>query len=137
MKKLLAIFFLFLISCEQSNTICATDKLYGNWAFVGMYPGRLTKIDTLRKNNFTSVYGTQNCIYSKSGIYVNDQGDYKTTGNFTIDNQGCIIKQFDDNDKKGDTLNLEITYLDNQYLLVVANTDISSFSYFYKRNKSD
>jgi hypothetical protein len=112
---------------------CYPDKLYGDWIYLASYKCRLTQIDTLKKESFKSNYGTPSMTYNKTGVYINNQGDYKTSGKFLIDTKSCLLKEFDDNGAKGDTSYFEITYLDNKYLLVVRTQDNYSASYFYKR----
>ena len=125
------LYLLFTAVLTNQVETCAVDKLYGEWIFLNVYSGKLISIDTLPKNSFESNYGTPKWSYLKTGKYINDQGDYKTEGQFTVNFENCTIKTFNDNDIKGDTLAFEITYLDSQYLMI-ANMDKET-SYFYKR----
>lgn len=100
-----------------------------------MYTGRLTKIDSLKKEPFKSKYGTPTYTYNKSGTYIDNQGDYTTTGKYIVDTKKCLIKTFDDNGNKGDTLVFEITYLDSKYLLLADYGGQNQRTFFYKKKQ--
>ena len=120
---------------HKQKGICAINELYGQWIFINIYESKLTKIDTLKKEPYKSLYGTSIWTYNKSGTFINDQGDYETKGNFIMDSKRCKVKIFDNNGEKGDTLVFEITYLDKQYLMLFFNNKDGQIgtTYFYKR----
>jgi len=134
-KRYVTISFIALLACAFSPGIklCSADKLYGEWVFIKLYPARVTTIDTLKTEPDKSRFGTPNQTFRKTGTYINSQGDYETTGNFTVDKVNCLLKTFDDNGKKGDTSVFEIAYLDNSHLLLVDNSGKYFRTYFYKR----
>jgi hypothetical protein len=132
MKLIYSVLFLLSLvvtNCKEEK--CLSEKLYGEWIFINVFNGKLTKIDTLSKNSFVSNYGTPTWSYLKSGRYINNQGDYQTEGRYAVDFKNCIIKTFDDNGSKGDTLTFEVLYLDNWYLMVSPINE--NISYFYKK----
>ena len=133
-KEIILVSFTFLtlaISCQSSRD-CKTDKLYGDWNIINYYKGKLTDIRPLSKEPFKSDWGPPIKTYKKTGDYLNNQGDHMTKGIFTVDNQKCLIKEFNDTEAIGDTVLLEISYLDDQYLLLTKIND-SPYTYFYKR----
>lgn len=119
-----------LTSFQKDKVKCSVDNLYGDWTFQGWYPGKIKKFENLIPNENITEVGPKNCTYEKSGVYIHNKGDHATFGKFTFDDKSCIIKK---NDDKGDKVELEITHLDKQFLLVVYYTDISAFTYFYRR----
>jgi hypothetical protein len=123
-----------LCSFDTGTKKCKIDKLYGEWIFINLFEGKLTNIDSLKKDVFKSNDGPPIWTYKKNGTYINDQGDYTTVGKFKVDTENCMIKTFDDNGELGDTSTVEITYLDNNYLLEVL-VDNPQYTYFYKRKK--
>lgn len=121
--------FSILISCKAGNS--KSELLYGDWIFIDSYESRVTDIKNLSKTP-SPFMDPIIVTYKKNGEYINDQGDYKTSGKFMFDDNNSILKEFDDNGEVGDTLNLQITHLDEHYLLVVA-MDSLPISYFYTR----
>jgi hypothetical protein len=121
----------FVMSSFQDKTCRSQiDDLYGEWDFQGMYQGRIRKIDKLKTNNNTSRSGPKSCTYEMSGVYIHRNGETTTNGKYTFDGKTCTIVKVYDNGYKEE---LNITYLDKKFLLVVVETDISAFTYFYKR----
>jgi hypothetical protein len=123
---------LLLQSFSNSKDKCSVDKLYGDWIYIAMHTGRLAEIEDFKKDDFKGKSGPPIMTYKKNGTYINFEGDYSTNGKFMTDAKKCIIKEFDDNGKKGDTLTFEIMRLDSQYLLI-ATIGAAPTSYFYKR----
>jgi len=96
-----------------------------------MYSGRLSKLDSLQKDPSKYRFGIPTCTYTESGTYIDNQGDYKTIGKYMIDSKKCLLKTFDENGKKSDTLIFEIIHIDNNYLLF---TDYAGHrTWFYKK----
>jgi hypothetical protein len=122
-----------LASFHQRTNICTADKLHGEWTLINMYPYRLTKVDTLNKESSKSRFGTQTCTFTKSGTYKDNQGDYETNGKYIIDTKKCLLKKFDRNRKKTDTLVFEITYLDSSYMLYTEFE--KERTWFYKKKQ--
>ncbi len=134
-KTYLTILILAIISFgfDTGTEKCSIDKLYGDWVFIKLYKTRLAQIDTLGKVPHMTKFGIPIMTFNKTGIYIDNQGDYETKGKFSVDKINCSVKTFDDNGKNGDTLNFEITYLDDKYLLLVDNRMGFFRTYFYKR----
>jgi hypothetical protein len=135
MRKVIPVFiftFLTLTILSQPSHDCSSYKFYGEWVFINYYKGKLTDIKPLSKETYKSEWGTPFMTYNKTGIYIDDQGDYKTKGKFILDSTKCLIKEFDVNGDKGDTTLFQIMYLDNEYLLIT-KLDGNPYSYFYKR----
>lgn len=95
-----------------------------------MYQGRISQIDNLKTNNNTLRSAPKTCIYEMSGVYIHRTGETTTYGKYTFDGKTCTIVKVYDNGYKEE---LNITYLDKKFLLVVVETDISAFTYFYKK----
>lgn len=133
-KVIPLIIFTFLTLTLLSQTIknCTSNNLYGKWIFIKYYQGKLLDIKPLLKKPLKLKFGTPVMAYNKTGIYIDNQGDYKTEGKFKFDNTKCLIKTFDNNGTKGDTTLFEIMYLDKKYLLITKHGTIP-YSYFYRR----
>ncbi len=118
----------------QANN-CKSEQLFGDWIFINMYTSRLAKIDGLNLEPVSSRNGTPAITYNKSGTYIDNHGDYTTTGKYIVDERKCLIKLFTDNKKKEDTLVFEITYLDSKYLLFADYGGQATRTFFYKRKE--
>ena len=96
---------------------CETE-LYGKWILS-------TKVDSLKSKS-----GTPTMTFSKSGKFIDNEGDYSSKGTFTVNK--CSVKMYYDN---GDTSICEITFIDTRCLQLTYGSGINTRTYLYKRNK--
>jgi hypothetical protein len=116
------------IGCKQieQHSKCDINKLFGTWALINEYPGRITTIDTLPKE--LSVATDVTIKFDKDSTLTKRTIDTGSKSQFHLNSSDCIIKWTEGRLQR----NLQIEYLDNKYLLVMEG---DSVTYFCKRLK--
>jgi hypothetical protein len=142
MRKSLFFILAFIIFSSCSNSKIGnskanftTEKLCNVWQYVNSYDGILTKIDTLSKEGKKFKYSTPTLTFRKDGTFQNYQGDYQDNGIFVFDEKSGILKDFYNMGSTKVESQSRITYLDNEYMLMVVfeNEKESTSTFFYKK----
>jgi len=142
MKKpfLLVLTFILFSSCnstkiENSKANFPLEKFCNVWLYVNSYEGVITKIDTLKKEVKKHKYYTPSLTYRKDGTYTNYQGDYQDNGTYIFNKTTGIIKEFYNMGSTKVESQSRLTYLDDEYMLMVVFEDQkeSTSTFFYKK----
>lgn len=105
---------------------CAPTQLVGSWEFVEIYNGEVHQIDSLKKKNNISKFGTGILTFYKDKTF-NSLGDI---GNYQLKNNVLEMKY----DDSKDTIPMKISYISKEYLLLSSMKN-SLKTWVYKKTK--
>jgi hypothetical protein len=140
MKKNIFIFIIFILflncnSLKNEHKKFTLEKFCNEWLYINSYEGIVTKIDTLNKEVKKYKYYTPSLTFRKDGTYRNYQGDYQDNGKYTFEEKSGVIKKFYNMGSTKVENVSRLTYLDNEYMLMVVfeNDKESTGTFFYKK----
>lgn len=133
-KKYLIFIITLFLSCnsihnKENLKVFAKESLYSKWQFIRAYEGTISNIDNLNKeinpiNKYPSIL-----TFKNDNTFNSFHGDYQYEGTFTFNEKTGIINSTNYIGKTKNEYIQRISYIDNEYLLLVIHDGVSTFLY--------
>jgi hypothetical protein len=120
---------LIFISCSSEKSSCERRLLLGNWYYSNYYKGKLTTIKDVERVIPKSRFGLTIFTFKIDDTFIDDQGDHQTKGIFRYNENNCSLFLNYNQENIHDSLDLNISYMDEENLLLFDKEDNSTKYY--------